>query len=115
MTHGVDHDMPDFDISMLQTIVDDNKVDDSQGVDMESEEEDGDDDIEMPEYVDCSDIYDDDNGEGDEDLDGNQDLLPGVKTMFDEQKFILHKIIQLKHCTQPKLYIQSKNIWKLLF
>ena len=55
MTHGVDHDMPDFDISMLQTIVDDNKVDDSQGVDMESEEED-DDDIEMPEYVDCSDI-----------------------------------------------------------
>ena len=71
MTHGVDHNMPDFDISMLQTIVDDNEVDDSQGIDMESEEEDGD-DIEMPEYMDCSDIYDDDNGEGDEDLDGSK-------------------------------------------
>ena len=77
MTHGVDHNMPDFDISMLQTIVDDNEVDDSQGIDMESEEEDGD-DIEMPEYMDCSDIYDDDNGEGDEDLDGSFIVVRGA-------------------------------------
>ena len=75
--------MPDFDMSMLQINVDDNEVDDSQGVDMsvdmESEEED-DDDYEMPEYVEWSDIYDDvdDNGEGDEDLDGSFIVVRGA-------------------------------------
>ncbi len=83
MTHGDDHDMPDFDMSMLQINVDDDEVDDSQGVDMsvdmESEEED-DDDNEMPEYVEWSDIYDDvnDNGEGDEDLDGSFIVVRGA-------------------------------------
>ena len=79
MTHGDDHDMPDFDMSMLPFNVDDNEVDDSQGVDMESEEED-DDDNEMPEYVEWSDIYDDvdDNGEGDEDLDGSFIVVRGA-------------------------------------
>ena len=34
MTHGDDHDIPDSDMSMLQVNVEDNEVDDSQGVDM---------------------------------------------------------------------------------